>query len=265
MAETDAAPRAWLRCRDLTMRFGGLVALNEFEIDVHAGEVIGLLGPNGSGKTTFFNVLSGLYKPASGSISFDGQNLFAKSPRDINRAGIARSFQRCRLVLDLSVFDNLMIGAHNQLDHGLGFNLFRRKALSESIDRQRKQAKDLCARFNPAIADKMFEPAGTFNMIDRRRIELCRAFVGQPKLLLLDEPSAGMTHEETFRLMDDVLSFQREEKDLAIILIEHEMQIIEKVSQRCIVLNFGKIVCKGSYQQVASDPLVRQAYLGDDV
>lgn len=254
----------WLRCRELTMRFGGLVALDGFNIDVHAGEVVGLLGPNGSGKTTFFNVLSGLYTPSGGSISFNGRDLFGKPAREINRAGIARSFQRCRLSLDMTVFDNLVVGAHNRLDHGLIDNLLRRKRLGREVASLRERARDICARFNPDIADRMFEPAGAFNMIDRRRIELCRALLGEPKLLLLDEPSAGMTHEETFRLMDDVTAFQRERPELAIILIEHEMQIIEKMSHRCIVLNFGKQICAGSYRQITADPLVRQAYLGED-
>ncbi|RMX06609.1 ABC transporter ATP-binding protein [Corticibacter populi] len=253
-----------LSCQDVTMRFGGLVALDSFSLEVHPGDVVGLLGPNGSGKTTFFNVVTGLYKPAAGTIRFGGTDLFGKPPAEINRAGIARSFQRCRLLLELSVFDNLLIGAHNRLNNGLLHNLFARKAAQHSITSFIGAARDLCARFNPYIADHLFDPAGAFNMIDRRRIELCRALLGEPRLLLLDEPSAGMTHEETFSLMDDVTSFQRQNPDLSIILIEHEMQVIERVSQRCVVLNFGKKICEGSYREVIADPQVLEAYLGED-
>lgn len=254
----------WLRCRELTMRFGGLVALDSFDLDIHSGEIIGLLGPNGSGKTTFFNVLTGLYKPVEGTISFNGKNLFGLSPSEVNSAGIARSFQRCRLVLDLTVFDNLIIGANRSFNQGFVHNFFNRKQLSQDLTAFAKTARDICARFNPYIADRLFEPVGSFNMIDRRRIELARALLGKPNLLLLDEPSAGMTHDETFSLMDDVLSFKKEEPTLSIILIEHEMQIIEKMSERCIVLNFGKKICEGTYQEVIQNSQVRQAYLGED-
>lgn len=254
----------WLRCRELTMRFGGLVALDAFDLDIHSGEVIGLLGPNGSGKTTFFNVLTGLYKPVDGTISFNGKNIFGLPPSEINNAGIARSFQRCRLMLDLSVFDNLIIGANRSFDQGMFSNFFKRKQLSQHLKQFEQIAKDICARFNPDIADRLFDPVSSFNMIDRRRIELARALLGKPSLLLLDEPSAGMTHDETFSLMDDVLSFKKEEPTLSIILIEHEMQIIEKMSQRCIVLNFGKKICEGTYQEVVQNSQVRQAYLGED-
>lgn len=253
-----------LSCSNVTMRFGGLVALDAFDLVVKPGEIVGLLGPNGSGKTTFFNVVTGLYKPVSGSIRFGNQDLFQKPPSEIHHAGIARSFQRCRLTLELSVFDNLLVGAHKQLPHGLLRNLFARRATRQSIAAFVGRARELCARFNPHIADHLFKPAGSFNMIDRRRIELCRALLGEPRLLLLDEPSAGMTHDETFRLMDDVTSFQNEHPDLSIILIEHEMQVIERVSQRCVVLNFGKKICEGSYRTVVADPQVRKAYLGED-
>lgn len=253
-----------LSCRDVTMRFGGLVALDSFNLDVRPGEVVGLLGPNGSGKTTFFNVVTGLYKPSAGSIRFGDTELFGRSPAEINQAGIARSFQRCRLLLELSVFDNLLLGAHNRLHNGLLRNLFAREATQRSIASFIGTARDLCARFNPYIADRLFEPAGSFNMIDRRRIELCRALLGEPQLLLLDEPSAGMTHDETFSLMDDVTSFQRQRPELSIVLIEHEMQVIERVSQRCVVLNFGKKISEGSYREVTSDVQVRKAYLGED-
>lgn len=253
-----------LHCRELTMRFGGLVALNGFHFNIHEGEIVALLGPNGSGKTTFFNVLTGLYKPSSGSVSFNGENLFGKAPMEINRAGIARTFQRCRLMLDLSVFDNLIVGAHNQLNHGLFRNLISRGAFYQELNDIKRRAREICGRFNPHIADSMFAPAGSFNMIDRRRIELCRALLGNPSLLLLDEPSAGMTHEETFQLMDDVVTFQRETPELAIVLIEHEMQIIEKMSHRCVVLNYGKQISYGTYREITEDPLVRQAYLGED-
>ncbi len=251
-----------LACSGLTMRFGGLVALDGLDISLKRGETVGLVGPNGSGKTTFFNVLTGLYKPSSGAVTFEDSDLFAKSPQVVGRAGIARTFQRSRLMLDQSVFDNIALGALGRLDLGLFSTLVRRAKFKAELDALVARARGLTQRFNPAIAANLFQPAGAFTMIDRRRIEICRALIGAPRLLLLDEPSAGMTHEETRRLMDDLLAFRAEMPDLAVVLVEHEMDVIRRVSDRCVVLNFGKKIFEGSFDALISNPQVQTAYLG---
>jgi ABC-type branched-subunit amino acid transport system ATPase component len=251
-----------LSCIGLTRRFGGVVALDGLDLAVQRGEVLGLIGPNGSGKTTFFNVLTGLFAPDAGEIRFDGARLTDLRPQAIYRGGIARTFQRSRLCLPLSIFDNLMIGNHRHLELGLWTNLVARKALRRQIDQGYEAARALLHIFDPPLADRLDEPAGRIPMIDRRRVEVCRALIGKPKLLLLDEPSAGMTHDETARLMDDILEVKQTLGSLSIILIEHEMGVIERVTTRCAVLNYGKKIAEGSYVEVAKDPLVREAYLG---
>ena len=224
--------------------------------------MLGLIGPNGSGKTTFFNVLTGLYPASSGAIEFDGTPVTRLRPPAIYRVGIARTFQRSRLCLPLSVFDNVMIGAHARLDHGLTFNLLRRRALRRQLEDGRERVRELLALFDPPLARKLEEPVARIPMIDRRRVEICRALISKPRLLLLDEPSAGMTHDETTRLMDDILEARRRIGGLAIILIEHEMSVIERVTDRCVVLNYGRKIAEGTYSEVARDPMVKQAYLG---
>lgn len=251
-----------LACTGLTMRFGGLVALDGFDIAVGKAETIGLVGPNGSGKTTFFNVVTGLYRPSAGSVRLDQADLFARSPQTVGRAGIARTFQRCRLALDLSAFDNIALGGLRRLDLRLGTALFRRRRFRAELDALAERAHALAHRFNPEIAAGLFRPAGSFPMIDRRRIEICRALIGDPRLLLLDEPSAGMTPEETRRLMDDLLAFRVEAPDLAVILVEHEMNAIRRVSDRCVVLNFGRKIFEGCFDDLIGDPTVQTAYLG---
>lgn len=253
-----------LQCSEVTVRFGGLTALNKLSLTIDRGEVLGLIGPNGSGKTTFFNALTALYPLAMGQIQFDGQSLHGTRPQAIYAAGITRTFQRSRLCLTVSVFDNLMIGNHRALNRGLWFNLTRRRALAREIDENIERARALLATFSARLPDQLFAPAGALGMIDRRRVEVCRALISRPKLLLLDEPSAGMTHEETRELMDDILLARQVDPALAIILIEHEMGVIERITQRCIVLNFGQKLCEGPYAQVAADPAVQQAYLGED-
>jgi branched-chain amino acid transport system ATP-binding protein/sulfate-transporting ATPase len=180
----------------------------------------------------------------------------------VYRAGIARTFQRSRLCLPLSIFDNIMVGNHARLDHGLAFNLFRRRAFRAQFEANYAAARELVVLFDPPLADRLFEAVGGIPIIDRRRIEICRALISRPKLLLLDEPSAGMTHEETRQLMDDILTVRARMEDLTIVIIEHEMNVIERITERCVVLNYGRKIAEGSYRDVAADRQVQEAYLG---
>jgi branched-chain amino acid transport system ATP-binding protein/sulfate-transporting ATPase len=253
-----------LQVTGLTVRFGGLTALDGLDLDAPAGRILGLIGPNGSGKTTFFNAVTGFVRPAGGTVRLDGDDVTGLEPRKIARRGIARTFQRLRLLLELSVFDNLMLGQHLGLDHGVWTNLVARRRLRDQIRAQADQARALLGIFNPALPARLFDAAGALPMIDRRRVEVCRALMRTPRLLLLDEPSAGMTPDETHALMSDLIAVKAERPGLAIILIEHDMAVIDRVSDRCAVLDYGRKLCEGSYAEVCSDPSVRRAYLGED-
>ena len=251
-----------LEARGLTRRFGGVVALDNLDLAVVPNEIMGLIGPNGSGKTTFFNVVTGIYGAHGGSITFDGADITRASSPAVYHAGISRTFQRSRLSLPLSIFDNIMIGNHTRLNQGLWFNLMRRDAFRREFEANYRAARTLVDVFDPPLAERMFEPVAALPMIDRRRIEICRALIGEPKLLLLDEPSAGMTQDETAELMRDILQIRGHREDLTIILVEHEMGVIERITRRCVVLNFGRKIAEGPYQQIAGDPQVQEAYLG---
>jgi branched-chain amino acid transport system ATP-binding protein len=251
-----------LACGGLTCRFGGVVALDRVDFTVGEGEIVGLIGPNGSGKTTLFNVVTGIYRADAGAIAFAGMDLSRASPQAIYRAGIARTFQRSRMCLPLSVFDNIMVGNHKRLNHGLVFNLLRRDAFADEFRRNFDEARELVEIFSPPLAARIEEPAAGLPMIDRRRIEICRALVSRPRLLLLDEPSAGMTHEETRELMDDILIVRERMAGLTIVIIEHEMGVIERITSRCAVLNYGRKISEGTFGEVARDPQVQEAYLG---
>ena len=258
----NTAPQTLLRAQSLAKHFGGLVALEDLDLEVRENEILGLIGPNGSGKTTFFNVVTGIYAADHGSVAFTGRDITNHSAQAVYRSGIARTFQRSRLMLELSIFDNIMVGNHKRLNQGLWFNLARRGAFRQEYEASYEQARALVEVFDPPLAGRLFEPVSGFPMIDRRRIEICRALISRPRLLLLDEPSAGMTQEETTELMDDILQVKNTFEDLTIIIIEHEMDVIERITNRCVVLNFGRKICEGSYSDVAADPLVQEAYLG---
>lgn len=255
-------PEYVLQVTGLTKNFGGVVALDRLDLSVCTGEVLGLIGPNGSGKTTFFNVATGIYRADGGRIAFRGEDITRASPQSIHRAGVSRTFQRSRLALPLPIFDNIMIGYHTRLTHGLWFNLARREAFKSQYEEGLEAARALMAVFGPHLAERMFEPVIGLPMIDRRRIEICRALISEPELLLLDEPSAGMTHEETAALMADIMQVRSLRKGLTIVIVEHEMGVIERVTDRCAVLNFGRKIAEGPYRQVASDAEVQEAYLG---
>ncbi len=254
--------KALLTCRGLTCRFGGLVALDAVDFDVNDGEIVGLIGPNGSGKTTLFNVVTGIYGADAGTVSFADTDISDAPPQAVYRAGITRTFQRSRMCLPLSVFDNIMIGNHKRLRHGLVFNLLQRKEFAAEHARSWHEARELVAVFNAALADRINEPAAGLPMIDRRRVEICRALISRPRLVLLDEPSAGMTHEETRHLMDDIVSMRGRIPGLTIVVIEHEMGVIERITDRCVVLNYGRKISEGTFAHVAGDRQVQEAYLG---
>jgi len=257
-----AAMTNLLEARGLTRKFGGVVALDNLELVVTPNEILGLIGPNGSGKTTFFNVVTGIYSAHHGSVILNGADITRASSRAVYHFGIARTFQRSRLSLPLSVFDNIMIGNHKRLNQGLWFNLIRRADFKAEFKENYHVARKLVEVFEPKLAMRMFEPVAGLPMIDRRRIEICRALISQPKLLLLDEPSAGMTHEETKELMDDILQVRDLHRNLTIVIVEHEMGVIERITDRCVVLNFGRKIAEGPYRQVAADRHVQEAYLG---
>jgi ABC-type branched-subunit amino acid transport system ATPase component len=254
-----------LTCTSVTKRFGGLLALDRLNLEIRSCEILGIIGPNGSGKTTFFNVITGIFRATSGEIMYRGQDVTRWTPQQLHRAGIARTFQRSRLSLRLSIFDNVMIGNHTRLSHGIWFNLMNRADLKKEIDAYREKCRDLLKIFDPRLADRMDDLVGNQPMIDRRRIEVCRALISEPKLLLLDEPSAGMTEFETRQLMENILTVKNHFGNLAVALIEHEMSVIERISSRCVVLNFGAKVCEGSYAHVISDREVQDAYLGTEL
>lgn len=251
-----------LEARSLTMRFGGVTALDSLDLHVKEGEVLGLLGPNGSGKTTFFNVITGLYHATSGNVTFRGRDITGATAQEVYREAITRTFQRSRLSLPLTVFDNIAIGDNRRLNTGLIFNLFQRDKFKQEYERVVAQVTQLLMTFSPKLAGKIFEPVASLPMIDRRRIEICRALISEPNLLLLDEPSAGMTHDETAEVMDDILQVRSKITPFTIILIEHEMGLIQRMTERCIVLNYGKKIAEGTYDEIVNNPEVQVAYLG---
>lgn len=257
-----AAVTHLLEVHGLSKNFGGVVALDRLDLSIAPNEILGLIGPNGSGKTTFFNVVTAIYGADAGRVVFDGTDITQAAPRTVYAAGISRTFQRSRLSLPLSIFDNVMIGNHKRLSQGLWFNLVRRGPFRREFEEAYREARALLEVFEPQLADRMFEPASGLPMIDRRRIEICRALISEPKLLLLDEPSAGMTHEETTELMNDILQVRDQRKNLTIIIVEHEMGVIQRITNRCVVLNFGRKIAEGPYRQVAADAQVQEAYLG---
>lgn len=248
--------------KGLTIHFGGLVAVDHVDIEVKRNTIMGLIGPNGSGKTTIFNMITGLYTPTSGEIIFNGESLIGKPAHEIARKGIARTFQTSRLCLDLSVLDNVFIGMHSRQKQNLFSAVFNRKLVAEEIGEAREKAFFLLNTFNPELVKRAGEPAGRLPQIDRRRVEICRAMAADPRLLLLDEPSAGMTPEEIEELMADIRKVQQASTDITIVIVEHVMSVIRSITEHVVVLNFGRKIAEGSFHEVASRQEVLEAYLG---
>ena len=249
-----------LSVKGLSISFGGLKAVNNFAINIEKGQLYGLIGPNGAGKTTIFNLLTGVYKPDTGTILLDGQNLTGKSTTDINKAGIARTFQNIRLFKDLSVLDNVKAGLHNHHPYSTIEGILR-------LPRYYKVEKEMDEEALKIL--KIFEldsfantNASNLPYGKQRKLEIARALATNPKLLLLDEPAAGMNPNETKELMETIELIRKEFK-VTILLIEHDMKLVSGICEYLYVLNFGTELAHGTPAEVLNDPKVVKAYLGE--
>ncbi|MBO5160491.1 MAG: ABC transporter ATP-binding protein [Lachnospiraceae bacterium] len=251
---------AMLEVQGLGISFGGLCAVDRFNLKIEKGQLYGLIGPNGAGKTTIFNLLTGVYKPNNGRVTLDGQNITGKSTIEINQAGIARTFQNIRLFPKLTVLDNVKAGLHNNHPYSTLEGILR-------LPKYRKVEKEMDEKAMELL--KVFDLDGYADVLaanlpygKQRKLEIARALATDPKLLLLDEPAAGMNPNETQELMDTI-RFVRDHFDMTILLIEHDMRLVSGICEELTVLNFGQVLCQGKTSDVLNDPQVITAYLGE--
>lgn len=251
---------ALLDIQKLSISFGGLKAVDDFHMTIEQGELYGLIGPNGAGKTTVFNMLTGVYKPDSGIISLDGENITGKRTIDINKCGIARTFQNIRLFKQMSVLDNVKVGLHNHYKYSTITGILRLPGFFKTEKIMNEKAMELLKVFD--LDQEANVLASNLPYGKQRKLEIARAMATEPKLLLLDEPAAGMNPNETKSLMDTI-QFVREHFNMTILLIEHDMKLVAGICEKLTVLNFGQVLCQGETSTVLNDPQVITAYLGE--
>ena len=249
-----------LEVQNLGISFGGLRAVDDFNLTIKKGCLYGLIGPNGAGKTTVFNLLTGVYKPNVGIIKLDGKDITGKKNIDINKAGIARTFQNIRLFKDLSVMDNVKVGLHNRFHYSTIEGIFRLPRYRKVEAQMNAEALELLKVFG--LEEEKDFLASNLPYGKQRKLEIARALATNPKLLLLDEPAAGMNPNETQELMDTI-RFVRDKFDMTILLIEHDMKLVSGICEELTVLNFGKVLAQGKTSDVLNDPQVITAYLGE--
>ena len=251
---------AMLEVNNLSIQFGGLRAVDGFNMTIEKGQLYGLIGPNGAGKTTVFNLLTGVYKPTEGIIKLDGQDITVKSTIAINKAGIARTFQNIRLFKDMPVLDNVKVGLHNHHPYSTLTGILRLPKYYKVEKEMNERAMEILKVFDlDKEADTL---AGNLPYGKQRKLEIARALATDPKLLLLDEPAAGMNPNETQELMDTI-RFVREHFDMTVLLIEHDMKLVGGICEELTVLNFGQVLIQGETSAVLKAPTVMTAYLGE--
>lgn len=251
---------ALLEVKNLGISFGGLRAVNAFNVTIEKGQLYGLIGPNGAGKTTVFNLLTGVYQPDEGAIILDGVNVTGKKTIDICKAGIARTFQNIRLFGDMTVLDNVKVGLHNHYPYSTLEGILRLPRYYKVEKEMNEKAMELLKVFG--LEEFAEYKAENLPYGQQRKLEIARAMATAPKLLLLDEPAAGMNPNETRELMDTI-QFVRDRFDMTILLIEHDMKLVSGICEKLTVLNFGEILAQGDTQEVLNNPEVITAYLGE--
>lgn len=248
-----------LKANKLTIRFGGLVAVSDFSIEIGEKEVVGLIGPNGAGKTTVFNMLTGVYTPTEGSIDYLGEQIQGLKPYVITSKKMARTFQNIRLFSSMTVMDNIKISCDYRTKYGYFDAIFRTPRFKKAEAKMEKEVKELLKTFN--LLDKANEKATNLSYGEQRRLEIARALATRPKLLLLDEPAAGMNPQETMEL-SNLIKWIRDTYNISILLIEHDMKLVMGICDRLVVLDYGKVIARGVPEEIKKDKKVIEAYLG---
>jgi branched-chain amino acid transport system ATP-binding protein len=250
-----------LELAGVSKRFGGVQAVKDVDFHANFGEIVGVIGPNGAGKTTLFNIVTGFYSPDEGTMVFDGNNIAGLKPNALTRLGMARTFQSVRLFNAMTVLENAMVGQHTRTKAGLVGSLTRSKRTITEEERITAKAREALGFFGERLLPRQHQLASSMAYADRRRLEIARAMATEPKLLLLDEPAAGMNPAEKDRLIEQIGRL-RDDRGYAIVLIEHDMPVIKRVSDRVVALDHGVKIAEGAYEEVASNPQVIEAYLG---